>query len=135
MNVQDVMTAQVVSASSSDSLQAVASKMKSENIGSLPVVDGGRLRGVVTDRDIVIRAVAQGQSADATIESAITTDAVCVAPDCSVEEASRIMADKQLRRLYVTDADQLVGVVALGDLALETSSDTSGDTLRDISKP
>lgn len=135
MKVQDVMTAQIVSASSSDSLQAVASKMKSENIGSLPVVDNGSLRGVVTDRDIVIRAVAQGQSADATIESAMSADAVCVAPDCSVEEASRIMADKQLRRLYVTDADRLVGVVALGDLARETSSDTSGDTLRDISKP
>ena len=134
MQVSEVMTANPDCAQAGDSLQSVAGQMQQGNFGSVPVLDGGRLVGVVTDRDIAVRGVAQGCAPDQPVSAVMTGDPVCVAPDCDVKDAAKLMQEKQIRRLYVTDNDKLVGVVALGDVALEASESLSGETLEEISK-
>ena len=134
MQISHVMTANPVFAQAADSLQAVAAQMESGNFGSMPVIDGGRLAGVVTDRDIAVRGVAKGCGPDEPVRAVMTADPVCVGPDCDVQEAARLMQEKQLRRLYVTDGEALVGVVSLGDVALEAGDRLSGETLEEISK-
>jgi CBS domain-containing protein len=135
MKISDVMSTGVASVSPSDSLQSAAAKMNEINVGSLPVTDGGRLMGVVTDRDIAIRAVAEGKGPESTVETAMTPGCVTCGPDTDVTEAAGLMRDKQIRRIYVVDGDQLAGVASLGDLALEERAEESGETLREISKP
>lgn len=134
MKVQDVMSGDVACLSHGDSLQAAAAKMAEINVGSLPVIDGGKLVGVVTDRDIVTRCIATGAGADATVDAAMTRDVVTVSPETSIEDASQLMSDRQIRRIYVVDGDAVTGVVSLGDLALEAPSSEPGDALREISK-
>lgn len=134
MQITEVMTANPQSVSSGDSLQAVAAKMEAGNFGSAPVLDGGALVGVVTDRDIAIRGVAQGLAPDQPVSQVMTADPVCVGPDCSVADAAKLMQERQIRRLYITDGDQLAGVVSLGDVALQASEDLSGQTLEQISR-
>ena len=94
----------------------------------------GRLAGIVTDRDIVVRAVARGAAPDTAIADAMSDGVVTLSPDMSVDEAARLMSDKQIRRLYVVDEDRLVGVVSLGDLAVDAETDDAGEALREISK-
>lgn len=134
MNVSEVMSGDVACLECKDTLQTAAARMAEINVGSLPVTDNGKLVGVVTDRDIVTRAVASGAGPDTAIESAMTGDVVTIAPNASVDEASRLMSDKQIRRLYVVDGDAIAGVVSLGDLALDAPSSEPGDALREISK-
>lgn len=134
MQINEVMTANPQSVASNDSLQDVAAKMEAGNFGSAPVLDGGALVGVVTDRDIAIRGVARGLTPDQPVSEVMTADPVCVAPDCSVADAAKLMQERQIRRLYVTDGDQLAGVVSLGDVALQGSENLSGETLEQISK-
>ena len=135
MQVSQIMTPDPDTAQPGDTLRAVAARMDSGDYGSMPVVDGGRLVGVVTDRDIAVRAVAQGLGPDTQVSEVMTPDPVCVAPESDVEEAAEIMQDEQIRRLFVTDdSDRLVGVVALADVALEDDEDLSGRTLEEISE-
>lgn len=134
MQVSQVMTRNPECAQKGDSLRQVAAQMEAGDFGSVPVLDGGRVAGVVTDRDIAIRGVAQGMSPDDAIESVMTAEAVCVSSDCGVREAAELMQDKQIRRLYVTDSnDALVGVVALADVVDGTSEKLSGETIEKIS--
>jgi CBS domain-containing protein len=135
MQVSQIMTPDPDTAQPSDTLRAVAAKMDSGNYGSVPVVDAGRLVGVVTDRDITVRAVAKGLGPDTTVGEVMTPDPVCIAPESEIGEAAEIMQDEQIRRLFVTDdEDRLVGVVALADVALEEDEDLSGRTLEEISE-
>ena len=134
MQISQVMTANPTTAQASDSLQAVAAQMQSGNFGSMPVIDNGRLAGVVTDRDIAVRGVAKGCGPDEAVRAVMTPDPVCVTADCDVKKAAELMQERQIRRLYVTEGEALVGVVALGDLALETDERLSGETLEEISK-
>lgn len=135
MQVFQIMTSDPDTARRQDTLQAVAAKMDSGDYGSMPVVEDGRLVGVVTDRDIAVRAVAQGLGPDTAVGEVMTADPVCVAPDSEVEDAAEIMQDEQIRRLFVTDDDdRLVGVVALADVALEDDEALSGETLEEISE-
>lgn len=134
MQVSDIMTPDPEACSPGDTVRKVARKMAEGDFGSMPVVDAGRLVGVVTDRDIAVRGVAQGLGPDAEIGEVMTPDPLCVGPDADVEEAAGIMQDEQIRRLYVTDEDErLVGVVALADVALSEDDDLSGETLEQIS--
>jgi len=135
MKISDVMLSRAVYAEPSDSLQAAACKMSDENVGSLPVTDQGKLVGVITDRDIVTRAVGKGMGADALVQSAMTAEIVTYSAGTLISDATETMRSKQIRRLYVTEGGRLAGVVSLGDLALETQTDGSGQTLREISKP
>ena len=135
MQVSQIMTPDPDTAQRQDTLQAVAAKMDSGDYGSVPVVDGGRLVGVVTDRDITVRAVAQGLGPDTAVREVMTPDPVCIAPESDVEEAAEIMQEEQIRRLFVTDDDdRLVGVVALADVALEEDEDLAGRTLEELSE-
>jgi CBS domain-containing protein len=133
VTVSDVMSKDVVHIASGDTLQQAAQQMAKINVGSLPVLDGDRLVGIVTDRDIVLRGVAMGSSPDSPVDRVMTTELVTVAPDSSIDDAARLMSGRQIRRLYVTDGAKLVGVLSLGDLAIDKTSE-AGSALKEISK-
>ncbi len=134
MQVSDIMTLDPETCQPGSTLREVARKMSAGDFGSMPVVEGDRLVGVVTDRDIAIRGVAEGLGSDAEVGQVMTPDPVCVSPDTDVEEAVDIMEEEQIRRLYVTnDDDQLIGVVALADIALAEDDELSGEALEQIS--
>jgi CBS domain-containing protein len=134
MNVRDVMTPNPSTISPNDSLQKAAQIMRDEDTGVVPLVEAGRLVGLVTDRDIVVRCIADG-TFDATANDACSDDIVTVSPDMSTSDAEELMAEHQIRRLPVVEGDRLVGIVSLGDLAVKEGKDRrTGDTLEDISK-
>ena len=134
MKISDVMTADPQSAQAGDSLQAVAEQMQQGDFGSMPVLENGRLAGVVTDRDIAVRGVARGMAPSEPVRQVMTADAVCVEPDCDLQEAAQLMQDKQIRRLYVTENEQLVGVAALADVVGSSNDRLSGETIEKISQ-
>jgi CBS domain-containing protein len=132
--ISQIMTANPQAADARDSLQTVARAMKAGDFGSMPVLENGRLAGVVTERDIAVRGVAQGLASDVAISEVMSAEPVCVRPDCDLSEAARLMQDKQIRRLYVTDNDELVGVAALADVVGAAGDRLSGETIEQISK-
>jgi CBS domain-containing protein len=133
MQVRDIMTRHVEACSNQDSLQEVASKMSSMNVGAMPVVENGQVVGMVTDRDLTIRGLTQ--SKPGAVSQVMTQNAVTISPDASVESASALMAERQIRRLPVVENGQLVGMLALGDLAVQQKSDRSaGVALSQISE-
>ena len=134
MNIRDVMTTNPRTLSPEDSIQNAARIMREEDTGAVPVVDGGRPVGMLTDRDIVIRAVADGGQLNRPVREIVTTGVVCVTPEMSTREANELMSEHQVRRLPVVEGDRLVGIVSLGDLAVKEGKDRrTGDTLQDIS--
>jgi CBS domain-containing protein len=119
-------------------LAEAAEKMKQLNVGPLPVCDGTRVLGMVTDRDITVRGTAAGHDPNKTnVQNVMTEDIVYVYDDQDVEEAARTMAEKQIRRVVVLNRDKrLVGIVAMADLAVDAQKDKlSGQTLERISEP
>ena len=135
-NVKDAMTSDVKTAAPTQSLTDVARLMKQEDVGSIPVVDGERLVGVVTDRDIVVRGIADGSDPHAVKAGDIASrDVVTVRPDDALDEALRLMGQHQVRRLPVVDDGQLVGVVAQADVAQEAKEKDVGHVVEEISKP
>ena len=136
MKVREVMTRDVEVARPNDSIQSVAKQMAQLDVGSMPVCDGQRIQGMVTDRDITIRAVAQGLSSDSPISQVMTGNLEYLYDDDDLDHAADKMADSQIRRLPVVDRDnQLVGIVSLGDLAREHKEKVMGRTLEEISEP
>ena len=136
MKVAQLMSKDVLVARPDDSLRVIAEQMDRLNIGALPVCDGRAVVGMVTDRDIVVRAVAQGQSADATAASIMSRDVKYCFEDDDIADVCDRMGDTQIRRIPVLDRDRnLVGIVSLGDLALEAKSAAAGKTLEQISRP
>jgi CBS domain-containing protein len=140
MKLHDVMTKNVEVIEPDASIQEAAQKMKSLDVGSLPVCDGQRLLGMITDRDIVVRGLAKGdgrQLDQYSVQDVMTNKVIYCYEDDDVAEAARLMSDEQIRRLPVLNRDKrLVGIVALGDVAVDTGDATlSGKTLQNISKP
>jgi CBS domain-containing protein len=138
MKVQDVMTKNVMVAKESDKLTDAAEMMKELNVGVLPVVnDHGNLMGVITDRDITIRAVAKGADpSKATVGDFMTPSPITIGPEVNVDDAADMMASAQIRRLPVVKDGGVVGMVSLGDLAVEVGeADMVADTLEQISQP
>jgi len=109
--------------------------MRDGEMGAVPVVDGGKLIGIVTDRDIVVRAVADGKTADTPIGEVMTTELFTVTPDDFVFEAIHLMGDKQVRRVPVINNNgELAGIIAMADVALETEDEREiAETLEEIS--
>ncbi|HYD95354.1 MAG TPA: CBS domain-containing protein [Noviherbaspirillum sp.] len=135
-SIAQVMTRDVTVVRPDDNLQQAAQVMRDMNVGALPVCDGKRLVGMITDRDITIRAVADGQAPGAVRVSDVMSDQVlwCF-EDQTVGEVLQQMGDQQIRRIPVISRNmELVGVVSLGDLATEQGVDTDS-TLGDISAP
>jgi CBS domain-containing protein len=138
MKIKDVMTRAVETVRPDQTLQEAAAKMKSLDVGPMPVTEGDRLVGMLTDRDIVVRGVAEGRdSRTSKVRDAMTSDVVCCKEDDDVKEAAKQMKDRQIRRLVVVDAQQRVaGIVSLGDIAVDTSDEKmSGRVLEEVSKP
>jgi CBS domain-containing protein len=119
--VRDVMTTDVVTCPADTAVTDVARRMRDEDIGDVIVTEGGQLRGIVTDRDIVVRCVAEGGDLSGmTVGDACSTGVTTIRPDTSIDEAARMMAQHSVRRLpVVEDGDRPVGIVSLGDLAIE----------------
>jgi CBS domain-containing protein len=136
MKVQDVMTADVSYARSDTSILEIACRMRDANIGSTPVVDDDRLVGMVTDRDIVVRIVAEGRPPEtATAREAMSSGVVYCFEDEAVEDVLEKMGGQQIRRLPVVNRDKrLVGVVSLGDLSLTGKRKAAGSALQEISQ-
>ena len=114
-----------------------AKQMRDGDFGMMPVGEDDRLIGTISDRDIVIRAVAEGKDADTKVRDAMSEGIVWAYEDDSVEQAAKIMSERQVRRLPVVDRDKrLVGIVALGDFAVESSEiQPAAQALSEISKP
>jgi CBS domain-containing protein len=136
MKVREIMTRDVRVASPEDVLQSAAQLMEKEDFGSLPVGENDRLVGMLSDRDITIRAVARGLAPDrCKVREVMTTDIKYVYDDESVDAAARSMSELRVRRLPVLNRDKrLVGIVSLGDLAVSEPK-PAGDALRSISQP
>ena len=134
--VADIMTRSIATVQREETLQAAAKRMREMDVGSLPVLDGQALVGIVTDRDITIRGVADGMVAqESRVADVMTADVRCCRADDSNDGVMDQMIDAQVRRLPVLGANnEVVGVVALGDLATRQSADTD-ETLREISTP
>lgn len=133
--VQEVMSNDCVTVSLQDNIYEIAVKMKEHNIGFIPVVDNQKLIGVVTDRDLVIRGYAERKSGSSAVEEVLSKQVRTITPDTSIDEAAQIMAREQIRRLPVVEDGNLVGVIALGDLAIEDRfEDEAAEALREISE-
>jgi CBS domain-containing protein len=129
------MTPNPRTVSPDDTIQAAARIMQTEDTGAVPVVRDGRVLAVVTDRDIVVRVVAEGGMLSKPVGDIATKDVVCATPEMSTKEASELMSEHQIRRLPVVENDRLVGIVSIGDLAVKEGKDSRiGDTLQDISE-
>src|SRR5262249_2400898 len=138
MWVRDLMTRDVECVWPDDTLQEAALKMKELDVGPLPVCDYDRVVGMLTDRDITIRAVAEGRDPRSTrVRDVMTQNVVACSDDDPVEEAAQLMQERQIRRLLVLDRDRrLVGILSLGDLASETGDPyRTGEVLQDVSEP
>ncbi|GEP60823.1 CBS domain-containing protein [Reyranella soli] len=136
MRAGDVMTRDVVTVRPDAMIREAAQMMDDLNVGALPVCDGRRLVGIITDRDIVVRSTADGMRPDATPVHVVMTGEVCwCVEDDPVEKIEGEMARRQIRRMPVVDQDKrLVGMIALGDLATDRAPG-AGDALRRISEP
>jgi len=138
MQISEAMTPEVVSIAPGASLMEAARLMRGLDVGPLPVSDQGRLVGVVTDRDITVRATAEGRDPRTTeVREVMTPRVVFCQENDEVQKVARLMQDKQLRRLLVVDGERrLVGIVSLGDLVLHTGNDVlAGKTLGKVSEP
>ena len=135
-SVRDVMTPSVRTVSPTQSLVEAAEVMKGEDVGSVPVVEEGRLTGILTDRDIVTRAVAERRDPQSVrVNEVASRELVTVEPEQDLDEARALMARHQVRRLPVVEEGQLVGMLAQADVALEAKEKQVGETVEEISKP
>ena len=138
MRVKEVMTPQVEFVQPDNTLHEAAAKMKSRDIGPLPVCDNGWVVGMLTDRDITVRATAESEDPNAIrVRDIMTPEVISCFEDQLVSEAAQLMQERQVRRLLVLNRNkQLVGIVSLGDLAIQTGDqEFAGEILEQVSEP
>lgn len=136
--LRNIMTSNVITVQESQSIQEAAGLMRQHNIGSIPVVNNqGQMTGILTDRDITLRSTAQGQTPNVPVSQVMSSQQmVSATPNMGVEEAAQLMSDQQIRRLPVLENGQIIGMVALGDLAVQQQHDQkAGQALSGISSP
>jgi CBS domain-containing protein len=121
---------------SDDTIERAAQLMKQYNCGSIPVCTKDKIIGIVTDRDIAVRSIASGQDTHQQVGKVMTQDVVFASPEMEVNDAARLMSDRQIRRLPIVENNSLIGIVALGDISLEpVCQDSAEDALKNISMP
>lgn len=138
MQIREIMSSEVEVTYPTCTLQAAADRMKVLDIGSLPVCEGDKVVGMITDRDITVRAISEGWDPWTTqVREIMTPDAVCCHDNEEVTTAAQLMRDRQIRRVMVLDRrNRLVGMISLGDLAVSTADDMlAGETLEKVSEP
>lgn len=137
MQVSEIMTSDVQPVTPDTDLVTVAKYMKDLDVGVIPVVEGDQLVGLITDRDIVIRAIAGGKQAkESQVREHMSPSPTTVSANDNVSKAAEIMAREQIRRLPVVDGGKLVGIVSIGDVAVDTGKDKlTGNALEQISEP
>ena len=135
MKISEVMTRDVQTVRPDQPVQDAASFMLSADAGSIPVTDGDRLIGMITDRDIAVRGVAKGYSPDTPVRELMTDEVICVREEDDVEDVASRMSSAQVRRLPVIDGDErLCGIVSLGDLSRDGDGDSAAQALEGVSE-
>jgi CBS domain-containing protein len=136
MKVSEVMTRDVTTVTPDQTAREAASFMLSEDAGSMPVSDGDRLIGMITDRDIAVRGVAKGYGPETPVSELKTSDIICAREEDDDEEVAAKMSSAQVRRMPVVDRDdRLCGIVSLGDLARESDGESAEQALEGVSQP
>jgi CBS domain-containing protein len=136
MKISEVMTREVATVSPDQTAQEAAGFMMNANAGSIPVTEGDKLIGMITDRDIAVRGIAQGHGPSTPVRDLMTSGLICARVDDDVEEVAMRMSEAQVRRLPVVDEqDKLCGIVSLGDLSRETDDEVAQEALEGISQP
>ena len=137
MKIRDVMTRNIASLGPTAKIIEAAQLMQKHNIGVIPVCEEAKLVGIITDRDIVTRNIANGIGVDKEVRDIMTSDVKMATPDMEINDATNIMAKSQIRRLPVVDNDKLVGMVSIGDIATINGDyeKEAGETLGNISSP
>lgn len=134
MTARDIMTTSAETVAPDATIREAAEIMKRLDVGALPVCDGDRVAGILTDRDIVVRALAEGRDASSSVREAMTEGVVYCQDDTSVETVAEVMQQRHIRRILVLDADKrLCGIISLGDLATAGNDQRSGEVLEKIS--
>lgn len=136
MKVRDVMTNRVDSVTPNTSIVEIARLMKNNDVGSIPVCEDKKVIGIITDRDIVLKVIADGTNIESkSAKDIMNSKVITVTADQDVHEAAHLMSDYQIRRLPVLEQGKIVGILALGDLAIEKIHiNEAGDALSDISQ-
>ncbi|MDN3014883.1 CBS domain-containing protein [Paenibacillus sp. BSR1-1] len=133
--IRDIMTDEIECCTLLDNIFEVAVKMKELNVGAIPIVDQDKLVGMITDRDIVIRGVAEKHPGSTKVEDIMSDKLITVSPDTSSNDAAKLMAENQIRRLPVVEDGKLVGIVSLGDFAIHAlTDDQAKEALTQISE-
>lgn len=136
MKVSEVMTRDVQTIRPDQPVQEAASFMLSADAGSVPVTDGDRLIGMITDRDIAVRGVAKGYGPDTPVRELMTDDIICVRENDDIDDVASKMSEAQVRRLpVVDDQERLCGIVSLGDLSRDADEDAASEALQGVSEP
>ena len=138
MKIKDIMTGNPETVMPGTTIGEVAAMMRDLDVGIIPVVNEGRLLGVITDRDITIRVTATGLNPhETTVQDFMSPNPVSLSPGDDIKKARDLMSERQIRRLLVTEGDELVGIVSLGDVATKDNSDDhkTGKVLEEISEP
>lgn len=136
MKIRDIMSKDIATLMSDDTIERAARLMKQYDVGSIPVCTDDKIIGIITDRDIAVRSVAPGQVSSQRVGDVMSTNLVVGNPDMDVQDAASIMSDRQVRRLPIVENNSLVGIVSLGDISLEpTAQNSAEDALKNISEP
>jgi CBS domain-containing protein len=136
MKVSECMTSQVETVTAEQTVQEAAKFMLQADAGSIPVVEGDRLIGMITDRDIAVRGIAKGNGPDTPVRELMTDDLIVARDDDDVEEVARKMSAAQVRRLPVIDKEEkLCGIVSLGDLSREADDGSAEQALQGVTQP
>jgi CBS domain-containing protein len=134
-SIKEVMTSEVKACDPETTVAEAAKVMAKEDVGPVPIVEEGRLTGIVTDRDIVVRVVAEGRDPSSTTVGEIASrDVVTVSPDDDLDTALKHLAQNQVRRIPVVDGGRLVGIVAQADIARLGSDAKTGEVVEEISR-
>jgi CBS domain-containing protein len=136
MKISEVMTREVATVQADQTAREAANFMLQGDAGSIPVTDGDKLIGMITDRDIAVRGVARGHGPDTLVRELMTSGLICARADDDIEDVATKMSEAQVRRLPVIDGDEnLVGIVSLGDLSRKADGDTAQEALEGVSAP